>query len=594
MEYKTPLRDILFSLFEVLHYEEHCEELRDGEPLSREMVELLLTEYGRFCENVVAPLNSSGDLEGCSVVDGRVSTPSGFKSAYMDYAQAGWFSLSSDPELGGQGLPPSLTKVTAEILSSANMGFTLYTSAIPGAIATLRRYGTQAQRHLYERRLISGEWNATMCLTEPHCGTDLGLLRTKARPSGNGTYRISGTKIFITGGEHDLTDNIVHIVLARIVGAPPGTKGISLFIVPKLLSDKDGQLGEANGVSCGGIEKKMGVKASATCVMNFDEAEGYLLGTENRGLSAMFTFINASRISAGCQGVAHAELGFQKALNYAKSRLQMRSLKGPACPNQPADPIIVHPDIRRMLLIQKAFAEGNRLFNYYLAMQLDVVGSDCETGRRAQARLDLLTPIAKAFATETGVESANLAVQCFGGHGYIHEWGVEQNLRDSRIATIYEGTTGVQALDLLGRKILGGLGQAHQELLLEIESCCSEPEEPCSAFSVALAQKVADWRELTSLIAARAADNPEEIGAASVSYLMLSGYILLGYFWLRSAKVAAVATGLSDSDHPFYEAKLSVAAFYFDHILPHVDSHAQSIRSGGCSMMSLKADQFQF
>ncbi|MEM9257740.1 MAG: acyl-CoA dehydrogenase C-terminal domain-containing protein [Pseudomonadota bacterium] len=597
MDYKTPLRDIRFSLFEVLGYQEHCESLGGEEILDQETATLLLAQYGRFCEDVVAPLNATGDLEGCRFADGSVSPPNGFKDAYRQYAADGWFSLTSEPAFGGQGLPPSLAKIISEILSSANMGFTLYTSAIPGAIATLQRYGSETQRALYERRLISGEWNATMCLTEPHCGTDLGLLRTKAIPDRGGSFRISGAKIFITGGEHDLTENIVHLVLARVEGAPGGTSGISLFIVPKISCSESGELGESNGVSCGAVEKKMGVKASATCVMNFDNARGFLLGEENRGLAAMFTFINASRISAASQGVAHAELGFQKSLAYSRERLQMRSLSGAKNPDQPADPIIVHPDVRRMLLTQKAFAEGNRLFNHFLAMQLDLINSDSSDRERAQARLDLLTPVAKAFATETGVESADLAVQCFGGHGYIHEWGVEQNLRDSRIATIYEGTTGVQAIDFLGRKVLGGLGVALQDLLGEIDSFCSDfnaQKTSCSDYCSVISEKTAVLRQITSLIAERVSRDPEEVGAASVSYLMFVGYTVVGYFWLRASKVALDALDKSRPDHEFYEAKLAVAAFYFDHILVRTDLHAQSIRAGARSMMSLRAEQFRF
>ncbi|MEM9758897.1 MAG: acyl-CoA dehydrogenase C-terminal domain-containing protein [Pseudomonadota bacterium] len=595
--YKTPLRDLAFSLFEVLSYDEHCQNLEGNEPLDRETAMMLLSEFGRFCEDVVAPLNASGDSEGCRMDAGEVRTPGGFPESYRQYAAGGWFSLASEPALGGQGLPSSLAKVTSEILCSANMGFALYTSAIPGAIATLRSYGTDEQRSLYERRLISGEWNATMCLTEPHCGTDLGLLRTKAVARADGRYEITGTKIFITGGEHDLTENIVHLVLARSEGAPAGTGGISLFIVPKRLSDENGALRERNSVSCGSIEKKMGVKASATCVLNFDAATGYLLGRENRGLAAMFTFINASRISAASQGVAHAELGFQKSLAYAKDRLQMRSLGGPRNPEQPADPIIVHPDVRRMLLTQKAFAEGNRLFNHFLAMQLDLVGADTDESRRAQALLDLLTPMAKAFATETGVESANLALQCFGGHGYIHEWGVEQNLRDSRIATIYEGTTGVQALDLLGRKVLGGQGAALDDLLSQIQGFCAENESdggPLAEHCASLTVQISDWRELTTVIAERAAANPEEVGAASVDYLMYSGYVLVGYFWLRSGAVASAALHRGTGDAAFYKSKLAVADFYFEHILPRTSAHGQCIRAGGRTLMSLPADDFQF
>ncbi len=396
--YTPPLRDLGFALFEVLGFEAHWREEASSSDLDADTTEMLLAEYAKLCAEVIAPLNRSGDESGCRWQAGAVTTPEGFAEAYRLYAGGGWFSLAAATEFGGQGLPPSLAKLATEFLCSANMGFALYTSAIPGAIATLARYGSQQQRQVYERRLISGEWNATMCLTEPHCGTDLGLLKTRAERLDGGAYRITGSKIFITGGEHDLTDNIIHLVLARLCDAPEGTHGISLFIVPRQLPDEQGEVGEGNAVSCGAIEKKMGVRASATCTMNFDGAVGYLLGEENRGLPAMFTFINASRLGAAVQGVAHAELGFQKSLAYARERLQMRSLSGAKNPDDPADPIIVHPDVRRMLLTQKAFAEGGRLLNAYIARDLDsAAGGDADKARAAQARLDLLTPSPRPF-----------------------------------------------------------------------------------------------------------------------------------------------------------------------------------------------------
>ena len=594
--YRPPLADMEFALFDVLGYEKHCSTFGE-DPLDREMTMTLLGEFGKLCEEVVAPLNRSGDEEGCTLRDGSVHTPAGFDEAYQQYIAGGWFSLPCDPTYGGQGLPASLGKISAELLSTANMGFALYTSATPGAITTLSTYGTPQQRALYESRLISGEWNSTMCLTEPHCGTDLGMLRTKADPQADGSYRITGTKIFITGGDHELTPNIVHLVLARLPDAPAGTKGISLFIVPKVLCEDEGSLGERNGVSCGAIEKKMGVKASATCVMNFDGAVGHLLGEPNRGLNAMFTFINASRISAALQGVAHAELGYQKSLAYAKERLQMRSLSGPKNPDGPADPIIVHPDVRRMLLTQKAFAEGNRLLNYYLAMQLDIAkeGQDENSRRTAVRRLDLLTPIAKAFATECGVESANLAIQCFGGHGYIREWGVEQNLRDARIATIYEGTTGVQALDLLGRKVLAGHGPVLGELLDEIDAFANTVIAQATDYSSWGKQLTAltnDWRLLTQTIGARAAANAEEVGAASVSYLMFAGYTLLAYLWARSAVAATELSKLENGDSNFINGKLATARFYFDHLLPRIEGYKASIENGAGSMMEMGIEAF--
>ncbi|MEM8661103.1 MAG: acyl-CoA dehydrogenase C-terminal domain-containing protein, partial [Pseudomonadota bacterium] len=528
----------------------------------------------------------------------EVHTPPGFKAAYEQYAQAGWPALSSDPDYGGQGLPSSLSRIIGEIMGSANTGFSLYTSGPAGAIETLERYGTPKQRALYESKLIEGSWNATMCLTEPHCGTDLGLLRTQARPTADGSYKISGTKIFITGGEHDLTDNIIHIVLARLPDAPAGNKGISLFIVPKVLTDPDGNLTERNAVHCGSIEHKMGIKASATCVMHFDEATGYLLGEANKGLAAMFTFMNTSRVAAAVQGVTHAELGFQKSLAYARERLQMRSLTGPKNPDAPADPIIVHPDVRRMLLTQKALAEGNRMLVYYLARHIDVLErSDCAAQRKAsEDRLDLMTPIAKAFATETGFESANLGLQCFGGHGYIREWGMEQNVRDARIATLYEGTTGIQALDLLSRKVLGSQGKMLDALIEEIEVFCAghQGDSALQPKLITLEKLSSEWRAITQDIAKRAQQNPDEIGAASVNYLMYSGYVCLAYFWVMAAAVAQQRLESGAEDIAFYQSKTHTAQFYFDHILPRTRACVAVIEAGAESIMGLPEQLFAF
>lgn len=597
-DYKAPLRDIRFVMNEVLDYEAHYSTFPGGEDASPEMVDAILQEFARFCENTVAPINRTGDEQGCTWHDGEVTTPAGFKDAYTAYAEGGWPSLSCDPTYGGQGLPPSLSRVVGEMLGTASTGFTLYTSGQNGAIETLAAFGTPAQRALYERRLITGEWNATMCLTEPHCGTDLGLLRTRAEPDADGSYAISGTKIFITGGEHDLTENIVHIVLARLPDAPRGTKGISLFIVPKFLSDADGRLGERNKVSCGSIEHKMGVKASATCVMNFDGARGYLLGEPNRGLMAMFTFMNTSRVAAAVQGVTHAELGFQKSLAYARERLQMRSLTGPKNPDGPADPIIVHPDVRRMLLTQKAFAEGNRLLVYYLAKHIDLVerSSDHATREASGRRLDFMTPIAKAFATETGFEAASLALQCFGGHGYIREWGVEQNLRDARIAMLYEGTTGIQALDLLSRKVLGSGGAMLTAFTDEIQRFCDRPDhgQALSPQLRRLQQLIGEWQSLTESIGQKAVANPDEIGAASVNYLMYSGYVCLAYFWLRAMACAGEKLQQQPADADFYRSKLLTGKFYFDHILPRTRACAAVIEAGAESLMALDQAHFQF
>jgi len=595
--YKAPVRDIQFAMYEVLNFEQHYASFPQGEEASTDMVSAILTEFAKFCENVVAPINREGDEEGCHWHNNEVTTPAGYKEAYQQFSEGGWPSISCDPVYGGQGLPASVSKIICEMSISASPGFSLYTAGQSGAIETIAAYGTQSQRDLYERRLISGEWNATMCLTEPHCGTDLGLLRTKAEPNDNGSYSISGTKIFITGGEHDLTDNIIHIVLARLPDAPKGTKGISLFIVPKFKSDADGTLTERNTVFCGSIEKKMGIKASATCVMNFDSAEGYLLGEANKGLKAMFTFMNASRIATATQGVTHAEVGFQKSLDYAKDRLQMRSLSGVKNPNGPADPIIVHPDVRRMLLTQKAFSEGNRLLNYYLAQKLDISehSEDAELRLAATNRLDFLTPIAKAFATETGFESANLAVQCFGGHGYIREWGVEQNLRDSRIAMLYEGTTGIQALDLLGRKVLGNGGKMLQSFLTEMKEFCVQQQnnEALESYVNQLNLLIGEWQTITMQIGQKSQANPDEVGAASVNYLMYSGYVCLAYFWAKAALVATTNQQVQGADHDYYQSKIETARFYYDHILPRTKTCAAVISSGANSMMTITEEQLK-
>ncbi|NIB41063.1 acyl-CoA dehydrogenase [Pseudomaricurvus alkylphenolicus] len=595
--YKAPMRDIRFAMKEVLGFDTHYASLPGGEDASPEMVDAILDEFAKFCENALVPINRSGDEEGCHWNDGVVNTPHGFKEAYRLYADGGWASVTGAADYGGQGLPSSLGRVLSEMLTAANTGFALYTAGQSGAIETLAEFGTHEQRSLYERKLIDGSWNATMCLTEPHCGTDLGLLRTKAEPNQDGSYNITGTKIFITGGEHDLTENIVHIVLARLPDAPEGTKGISLFIVPKYLCD-DGNLRERNSVRCGSIEHKMGIKASATCVMNFDGAKGYLLGESNRGLMAMFTFMNASRIAAATQGVAHAELGFQKSLAYARERLQMRAPTGPQNPNGPADPIIVHPDVRRMLLTQKAFAEGNRLLIYYLSQQLDLAerGNDEATRNAAKSQLDFLTPIAKAFASETGFEAANQGLQCFGGHGYIREWGMEQNVRDARIAMLYEGTTGVQALDLLGRKVLGAGLITLQTFINQIDVFCDLEAEhqTLGPLLAKLRELTTEWQTMTLNIGERARSNPEEVGAASVNYLMYCGYVCLAYLWAQSAAVAARKLESGTAEPEFYRSKILTAQFYFNHLLPRTRTCVQVINAGAESLMTLSAEHFQF
>lgn len=595
--FKLPLHDIEFALFELFHFEEHYAEYCPS--LDRSLTKALLNEGARFCEDVLAPLSSSGDTEGCRLVDGNVITPSGFKAAYQQYCDAGWPSLARSSEFGGQGLPQSLGIVMNELSATANYAWTMYPGLSQGAMHTIESHGSDWQKKVYLPALISGEWTGTMCLTEAHCGTDLGLLKTKATPLDDGSYLLTGTKIFISSGDHDLAENIVHIVLARLPDAPAGTKGISLFIVPKFTVNAEGSPGARNNVSCGSLEHKMGIHGNATCLLNFDGAIGTLLGEAHKGLSLMFTFMNLARLGAALQGLAHAEVGFQASLNYCHQRLQGRSLSGVKNPVQVADPIIAHPDVRRMLMTQKALSEGMRMMAYFAAKRIDVAQHGLSESQRQQAHelLGAITPVAKGFMTELGFESASLAVQCFGGHGYIKEWGVEQNLRDCRIASLYEGTTGVQALDLLSRKMLLSDGKLIAAFTKTVQhfchSCANTPE--LSPYSESLTRLHTEWLEVTASIGARAQRNPDEVGAASVDYLMYSGYIFMGYLWGRAAKVALAALAKGDSqEQDFYRAKLITARFYFERILPRTLSLVAAMNSGADNIMDLPAEHFSF
>ena len=597
-DYKAPRRDMQFVVHEVLNYEEHYKNLRGDEEVNRELIDAIMEEGAKFAENELAPLNRTGDEEGCRFEGGEVSTPKGFKEAYAKYVEGGWPALSAPIEEGGQGLPSSLGIVISEMVDTANWSWGMYPGLSHGAVKTLESHGTPEQKEKYLTRLISGEWTGTMCLTEPHCGTDLGILRTKAEPNADGSYSITGTKIFISAGEHDMVDNIVHIVLARLPDAPAGTKGISLFIVPKFNVNDDGSMGDRNGVVCGSIEHKMGIKASATCVLNFEGAKGYLIGPPNRGLNCMFTFMNTARIGTALQGVAASEGSYQGALTYAKERLAMRALSGPKAPDKEADPIIVHPDVRRMLLTQKAFAEGGRALLLYLSMQGDIVeqAEDEEAKKLADDLLAFLTPIAKAFCTETGLEAANHGVQVFGGHGFIREWGMEQIVRDTRIATLYEGTTGIQALDLLGRKVMltqGALLKNFTKIVYQFCKANADNEE-LKSFVEPLAAVNKEWGDMTTQIGMRAMANQEEIGAAAVDYLMYSGYICLAYFWAEMAKVAKEKLAAGTSDEAFYTAKIQTANFYFKRILPRTKSLAATIDGGLDSLMDMEVDNFGF
>lgn len=598
-QYKAPLRDMQFVLHELLNAEEHYAKLPAfQENVSRELVDQYLEAAADFCENELSPLNQIGDREGCTWNDGVVTTPTGFKEAYQKYIELGFPSLAVPEEHGGQGLPGSLGTAISEMIGAANWAWGMYPGLSHGAVRTIEHHGSDEQKSTYLPKLVSGEWTGTMCLTESHAGSDLGIIRSKAEPNEDGSFAISGEKIFISAGEHDMAENIIHIVLARLPGAPKGTKGISLFIVPKFNVNADGSLGDRNAVRCGSIEHKMGIHGNATCVINFDNAKGFLIGPENRGLHAMFTFMNTARIGTAVQGLSASEASFQGALAYAKDRLAMRALSGPKAPEKEADPIIVHPAVRNMLLTQKAFAEGGRALVYFLSQYADVVeqGTTEEERKFADNILSLLTPIAKAFLTETGSESAKHGVQVFGGHGFISEHGMEQIVRDTRISCLYEGTTEIQALDLLGRKVLQTQGAMLRDFTKIIHKFVEANKDNAALkeFVEPLAALNKEWGDLTMQIGMRAMQNPDEVGAAAVDYLYFSGYVTLAYLWARMALVAqeAVAAGTTDVD--FYNAKVTTARFYFKKILPRVRSHVDVLSTGLEPLMALDAEHFAF
>jgi alkylation response protein AidB-like acyl-CoA dehydrogenase len=596
-EYKAPVRDIKFVMQELLDCDTHYKQL-GYDDASEDMVDAIITEAAKFTEQVIAPLNQIGDQQGCTWTDGVVTTPDGFKEAYQQYVEGGWPTLSQSEEFGGQGLPYSLNASISEMMSSANHSFAMYPGLSHGAQATIEAHGTSEQKQQFMPKLVEGSWTGTMCLTESHCGTDLGMLRTKAELNDDGSYAITGTKIFISAGEHDLSDNIVHIVIARLPGAPEGSKGISLFIVPKFNVNDDGSIADRNAVNCGSIEHKMGINANATCVINFDSAKGFLIGQENRGLHCMFTFMNAARLGVAMEGSAAAEASFQGSLAYAKDRLQMRSISGVKNPDGPADPIIVHPDVRRMLLTQKSISEGGRALISYLSQLVDITHASEDADKKADAenKLALLTPIAKAFLTELGFECTSHGVQIFGGHGFIKEWGMEQLLRDTKISCIYEGTTGIQALDLLARKILGSKGQILKPFMTDVAMFAKDnADNPAMTEYVNTLNAYAkQWQMITGDVGQKAMKNPDEIGGASVDYLMFAGYVTLAFFWAKMASVAQSKLKDSSEDKAFYQAKIKTATFYFQRILPRAQGHAACIESGVDSMMALSSEEFVF
>ena len=582
--YKAPKNEIDFVMNELFDFDSHYEKLSNGEAVSRDIREAILNEAVKFSEQVLAPLHQSGDEEGCHWSPEGVTTPAGFKDAYKEYIAGGWASITMPEEYDGQDLPHSLTIAVGELMGQANHAWAMIMALSSGARQTLIAHGTQEQKDIYLSKMASGEWTGTMCLTEPQCGSDLSFLKTRADNNSDGSYSITGTKIFISGGDHDYTDNIVHIVLARIPGAPEGTKGISLFIVPKLMPQADGALVN-NKVSCGSLENKMGIHANPTCVMNFDGAKGFLIGEENRGLNCMFTFMNSARLDTSLQGLTHSELALQGAINYALDREAGRSLSGIKAPDRPADPLIVHPDVRRMILTIKAFSEGSRAFIYYLAQLSDL---EREGDKLAAKLMGLLTPVSKGFLTECGIESANLGVQVYGGHGYIREWGMEQNVRDARISTLYEGTTGIQAMDLLGRKVLLDGGQTFTAFIDIIQSSLADID---SEFQAPLEAQLADWQALTQAIMVEAGGNIDELGASAFDYLMYSGYVLMSWMWARMASVALVNSQANDT--AFYRLKIETARFYFQKILPRAQMHKLQIENGCSSVMDSTMEDFR-
>ncbi|HEY0180509.1 MAG TPA: acyl-CoA dehydrogenase C-terminal domain-containing protein [Dokdonella sp.] len=592
--YAAPLADLRFALHDVLGVEAVYRRLPGCAAAGRDVVDAVLDEAARFAEQVLAPLNESGDAEGCvfDAATASVRTPHGFKQAFAQYAEAGWVGLVADEKYGGQGLPETLGAAVKEMVDAANLSWSNYPLLSHGASAAIEHHGEDWQREVFLKPLVAGRWTGTMCLTEAHCGTDLGLLKTKAEPAGDGRYRISGTKIFITAGEHDFVENIVHLVLARLPDAPAGVRGISLFLVPKFKVGRDGALGERNALACGALEHKMGIRGSATCVLNFDGAEGWLVGQPNKGLAAMFTMMNSARLAVGLQGLGLTQRAYQNALAYARERLQMRAASGAKFPDKPADPLIVHPDVRRMLLTQKAFAEGGRLLALYAYLHEDVRkhAEDAAERARADALVSFLTPIVKGVLTEAAIECTYDALQVYGGHGYIVEHGIEQLARDARITTLYEGTTQIQALDLLGRKVvqLDGVGLRH--FLAEIDAFCAERagDAALAEFVGPLAAAAAETRELTGEIAARAAADADEIGAAAYDYLLHSGYVALAYFWARGVAAADASTQSAG----FRDAKRHTARFYFARLLPRRHAHAAAIRSGAPTLTAIADAQF--
>jgi alkylation response protein AidB-like acyl-CoA dehydrogenase len=591
-QYTAPLRDMHFVLFDLLKVQDELKALPRYADVDRETIEAVLEEGAKFASQVIQPLNQVGDREGCTWHgDGVVTAPPGFKEAYAQFVDAGWPSVSCDPDFGGQGLPAIVNNRLYEMWNSANQAWLMYPGLSHSAYECLHAFGTDEQKQVYLTKIVSGEWTGTMCLTEPHCGTDLGILKTKAEPNGDGSYALSGTKIFISAGEHDLAPNILHLVLARLPDAPAGTKGISLFLVPKFIPDANGQPGERNAIKAGSIEHKMGIHGNATCVINMDGARGWLIGEPHKGLAAMFVMMNSARLGVGMQSLGQAEAAHQNAVAYAKDRLQGRAPTGAAQPGKAADPIIVHPDVRRMLLTSRAYTEAGRAFTTWTALLIDREHAHPDPAVREEADelMALLTPVVKAFITDNAWETTTLCQQVFGGHGYIAEWGMDQFVRDSRINMIYEGTNGIQALDLLGRKVLMDGGKKFGRFAALIQAFLKEnaANAAMAEFTGPLAQLLKDTVALTQELGARAQSSPDEVGAASVPYLRIIGHLAYAWMWARMAAVS-----LEEGGKGFHATKLATARFYFAWLLPEVEQRFREARAGAPTLMALPFDAF--
>ncbi len=597
--YKAPLRDFKFVLHELLGVDD-LQSFAGYEEATPDLFDTVLEEAGKFCEEVLFPLNRTGDEEGCTFENGVVRPPAGFKEAYKAFCDGGWTAISADPAYGGQGLPHVLSFFIEEMICATNMSFGMYPGLSHGAYNAILQHGSQYLKDTFLPNMVSGTWSGTMNLTEPHCGTDLGLIRTKAVPQEDGTYKISGTKIFISAGEQDLTENIVHLVLAKLPDAPPGVRGISLFIVPKFLVKDDGSLGARNGAFCGSIEHKMGIKASATCVMNFDEAVGYLCGEPHKGMRAMFTMMNAARLGVGIQGLGLSETAFQSARAYANDRIQGRGLKGAVQPDKAADPLMVHPDVRRMLLTIKAYTEGGRALAAWIGKSLDISHKHPDPAKRQEADdlVALMTPIVKAFLTDAGYENATLGQQVFGGHGYIREWGMEQLVRDARITQIYEGTNGIQALDLVGRKLPMNMGRLLRRFFHPAGDYLQQAAEnpALSDLAMPVLKTFGRLQQITAHIVQKSMGNPEEAGAAATDYLRMFALTAIGYLWVQMAEIAqkklASGEAKAQGDEAFYTAKLATATFFVTRLLPHASAHAAAIMAGAKPIMALEAAAF--